>query len=41
EGFLKSLAQGIIFGQKSGYLVHFASTWARIRKHIFDSSWRS
>ena len=40
--FLNSLAQGKIFGQKSSYLAHFASTWARIRKHILgDSSLRS
>jgi predicted metal-dependent phosphoesterase TrpH len=32
--FLNSLAQGRIFGQKSSYLVHFASTWAKIRKRI-------
>ncbi len=41
EGFLKSLAQGVIFGQKSSYLAHVASTWARIRKHILDDSSRS
>jgi predicted metal-dependent phosphoesterase TrpH len=35
EDFLSSLAQGQIFGQKSSYLAHFASTWARIRKRIF------
>jgi predicted metal-dependent phosphoesterase TrpH len=34
DGFLNSLAQGKIFGQKSSYLAHFASTRARIRKHI-------
>jgi predicted metal-dependent phosphoesterase TrpH len=40
--FLDSLAQGKIFGQKSSYLAHFASMWARIRKHILgDSSLRS
>jgi predicted metal-dependent phosphoesterase TrpH len=32
--FLNSLAQGRIFGQKSSYLAHFASTWAKIRNHI-------
>jgi predicted metal-dependent phosphoesterase TrpH len=32
--FLDSLAQGKIFGQKSSYLVHFASTWAKIKKRI-------
>jgi predicted metal-dependent phosphoesterase TrpH len=31
--FLISLARGKIFGQKSNYLPHFASTWAKIRKH--------
>jgi predicted metal-dependent phosphoesterase TrpH len=42
DDFLNSLAQGKIFGQKSSYLAHFASTWARIRKHILgDSSLRS
>ena len=40
DDFLNSLAQGKIFGQKSSYLVHFASTWARIRKHIFGDSSR-
>jgi predicted metal-dependent phosphoesterase TrpH len=42
EDFLNSLAQGKIFGQKSSYLAHFASTWAKIRKHISrDSSLQS
>ncbi len=42
DDFLDSLVQGKIFGQKSSYLAHFASTWARIRKHILgDSSLRS
>jgi predicted metal-dependent phosphoesterase TrpH len=41
DDFLNSLAQGKIFGQKSSYLVHFASTWARIRKRIFGDSSRS
>ena len=41
DDFLISLAQGKIFGQKSSYLAHFASTWARIRKHIFGDSSRS
>jgi predicted metal-dependent phosphoesterase TrpH len=41
DDFLKSLAQGKIFGQKSSYLAHFASTWARIRKHILGDSSRS
>ena len=38
DDFLNSLAQGKIFGQKSSYLAHFASTWARIRKHILGDS---
>jgi len=42
DAFLLSLAQGKIFGQKSSYLAHFASTWAKIRKHILgDSSLQS
>ena len=41
DDFLNSLAQGKIFGQKSSYLAHFASTWARIRKHIPGDSSRS
>jgi predicted metal-dependent phosphoesterase TrpH len=41
DNFLNSLAQGKIFGQKSSYLPHFASTWARIRKHILGDSSRS
>jgi predicted metal-dependent phosphoesterase TrpH len=42
DDFLNSLAQGKIFGQKSSYFAHFASMWARIRKHILgDSSLRS
>jgi predicted metal-dependent phosphoesterase TrpH len=36
--FLNSLAQGKIFGQKSSYLAHFASTWAKIMNHTFGSS---
>ena len=40
DDFLNSLAQGQIFGQKSSYLAHFASTWARIRKRVFgDPPW--
>jgi len=35
DGFLNSLVQGKIFGQKSSHLAHFASTWAKIRKHVF------
>ncbi|HEU65273.1 MAG TPA: phosphotransferase [Chloroflexi bacterium] len=38
DDFLNSLAQGKIFGQKSSYLAHFASTWARIRKRILGDS---
>jgi predicted metal-dependent phosphoesterase TrpH len=38
DDFLNSLAQGKIFGQKSSYLAHFASTWARIRKHMLGDS---
>jgi predicted metal-dependent phosphoesterase TrpH len=41
DDFLNSLAQGKIFGQKSSYLVHFASIWARIRKHMFGDSSRN
>ena len=41
DDFLNSLAQGKIFGQKSSYLAHFASTWVRIRKHILGDSSRS
>ena len=41
DEFLNSLAQGKIFGQKSSYLAHFASTWARIRKHVLGDSSRS
>jgi len=36
--FLNALAQGKIVGQKSSYLAHFASTWARIRNHLFGRS---
>ena len=38
NGFLNSLEQGTIFGQKSSYLAHFASTWAKIRNHTLGSS---
>jgi predicted metal-dependent phosphoesterase TrpH len=41
DDFLNSLAQGQIFGRKSSYLAHFASTWARIRKRIFGDPLRS
>jgi len=32
DDFLHSLAQGRIVGRKSSPLIHFASTWAKIRK---------
>jgi len=38
DDFLNSLVQGKIFGQKSSYLAHFASTWAKIKKHILGNS---
>ncbi|NWF77585.1 MAG: PHP domain-containing protein [Chloroflexi bacterium] len=41
DDFLNSLAQGKIFGQKSTYFAHFASTWAKVRKHIFGDPSRS
>ena len=41
DDFLNSLAQGKIFGQKSSYLAHFASMWARTRKRISRASSRS
>ena len=41
DDFLNSLAQGKIFGQKSSYLAHFASTWAKIRKYIIGDPARS
>lgn len=31
--FLLSLSQGRIIGHKSSPLIHFASTWAKLRKH--------
>jgi len=37
EDFLASLAQGEIVGHKSSYFAHFASTWAKIRRHIIGS----
>ncbi|OGN96670.1 MAG: hypothetical protein A2Z77_01395 [Chloroflexi bacterium RBG_13_51_36] len=39
--FLNSLAQGKIFGQRSSYLAHFASTWAKIRKRTLGDSTRT
>jgi len=41
DDFLNSLAQGQIFGQKSSYLAHLASTWAKIRNHIHGGPSRS
>jgi predicted metal-dependent phosphoesterase TrpH len=41
DDFLDSLAQGQIFGQKSSYLAHLASTWAKIRNHIHGGPSRS
>jgi predicted metal-dependent phosphoesterase TrpH len=41
DDFLHSLAQGRIFGQKSSYLAHLASTWAKIRNHILGGPTRS
>jgi hypothetical protein len=38
DDFLNSLAQGKIFGQKSSYLAHFTSTWAKMRRYILGSS---
>ena len=38
DDFLNSLAQGKIFGKKSSYFAHFASTWARIKKNILGGS---
>jgi predicted metal-dependent phosphoesterase TrpH len=40
DEFLASLAHGTIFGQKSSYWPHFASTWAKIRKHLPGDSSR-
>jgi predicted metal-dependent phosphoesterase TrpH len=41
DDFLNSLGQGQIFGQKSSYLPHLASTWAKIRNHILGGPSRS
>jgi hypothetical protein len=38
KDFLNALDQGQIIGRKSGYLAHFASTSARIRKRLFRGS---
>jgi hypothetical protein len=32
--FLSCLSQGKIFGHRSSPLVHFSSTWAKVRKHF-------
>ena len=41
DDFLKSLAQGRISGQRSSYLPHFASAWAKIRKRMLGDPSRS
>jgi len=41
EDFLNSLTQGKIYGKKSSYLAHFASMWARMRKHVLGDLSRS
>ncbi|MFO7996146.1 MAG: PHP domain-containing protein [Dehalococcoidia bacterium] len=41
DDFLDALAQGKIFGQKSSYVAHFASTWARIRRRVSGGPPRS
>jgi len=33
DGFLASLARGRVFGRGSNPLVHFASTWAKLKRH--------
>jgi len=40
DEFLASLAHGTIFGRKSSYWPHFASTWAKIRRHLPGDSSR-
>jgi predicted metal-dependent phosphoesterase TrpH len=40
DDFLRSLARGRIFGQKSSYLPHLASTWAKVKKHLPGESSR-
>ncbi len=39
--FLNALAQGEILGEKSSYLAHLASTWAKIRNRTLGGPWRS
>ena len=34
DDFLRALAQGEVFGHMSNPLIHFASTWARLRKKL-------
>jgi predicted metal-dependent phosphoesterase TrpH len=41
DDFLESLVQGKIFGRKSSYLPHLASTWAKIKKHLPGESSRT
>jgi predicted metal-dependent phosphoesterase TrpH len=41
SGFLNALTQGEIFGEKSSYLAHVASTWAKIRNRMLGSPSRS
>jgi predicted metal-dependent phosphoesterase TrpH len=41
DDFLSSLAQGQIFGRKSSYSAHLASTWAKIRNQILGGPSRS
>ncbi len=36
DDFINCLLQGRIFGHRSSPLVHFASTWAKIRKRIVE-----
>ncbi len=38
DDFLNCLSQGRVFGQRSNPLIHFASTWAKIKKHITGDS---
>ncbi len=38
--FLSSLAQGRIFGRKSSYLTHVASTWAKMKNRISGGTFR-
>ena len=34
DDFLESLAAGKIFGRRTNPLIHFGSTWARLKKHF-------